>query len=98
MNTNGEDWAIPKLQGSSQQNAIGQLQAFSIDSVGGMTKREFFALFALQGLLSANQFGGEFTGRFTPQIMATMAVKTADELVMALRKSKENINAELQTK
>ena len=47
----------------------------------GLTKREYFAAKALQGILSA-----PYTGNWVPEEFAEMAVQMADELVRQLNK------------
>lgn len=62
----------------------GKYPAFPISNSGyqhisGMTKREYFTVMVLQGILSASK-----TGYLQPTVAANRAVETADALLKAL--------------
>jgi len=68
--------------------------AFPVDArkhiIGGLTKREYFAAMAMQGLLSA--MSGLDNSQFVPNLdntkyCADLAVDAADELLRALEKT-----------
>ena len=56
---------------------------FAIEWTDGLTKREYFAALALQGLL-ANPNNG------TPELQVPRAIKAADALIAALDDSTQN--------
>lgn len=70
--TNPNDTAFP------DQHLIGQ----------GLTKREFFAVMALQGLLSDRQHAIKM--QYTYDAFTNRAVKLADELIKELNKNETN--------
>lgn len=53
-------------------------------AVGGLTKREYFAALALQGILAKTGIS-----IYDVKIVSTMAIQNADELLKQLEESKE---------
>jgi len=56
----------------------------------GLTKREYFAAKAMQGLLSNPEWMKEYKGEkylMQTDIVAEVAIKTADELIKALNRN-----------
>jgi hypothetical protein len=56
----------------------------------GLTKREYFAAKAMQGLLSNPEWMKEYKGEkylMQPDIIAEVAIKITDELIKALNKN-----------
>lgn len=81
--TNGNDSASPQIQTDLDINNptwVGEVY-----SVGGLTKREYFAGLATQGLMAAN---GDFPA-FTLEQFASRSVGMADALIAALNKHQE---------
>lgn len=50
------------------------------DMKGGLTKREYFAAKAMQGILSNMNFRGEWTGQMTPQFIAEQSFRIAGSM------------------
>lgn len=81
METNGDDLAYP-----TQMLDVELSEATWLD--GGLTKREYFAAMAMQGLLSTN--GSYFPDtQFVGELTAKASVKYADALIKALNENKE---------
>lgn len=75
--TNGNDLAHPT-------NIIDPEGQFAPEYHTGLTKREYFAAMALQGILAGNEINR--TGRKTPYSIAELATSYADALINALNK------------
>lgn len=60
----------------------------------GLTKREYFAAAALQGLLLKVETSENFTGKITPQIITEIAVNCADALIDELCVNQEKRRTE----
>ncbi len=59
----------------------------------GLTKREFFASIAMQGLLSnITKITGEWKDQLTPAFIAEKAVKSADALIAELKKTSGSVS------
>jgi hypothetical protein len=89
------EWSIRTLNKNNMEN--GNRGAFAmLDSNGsytqyGLTKREYFAAFAMQGLL-ANQNGGMQKGggaTFSPVGISELAVLHADATLAELEKTEK---------
>jgi hypothetical protein len=66
----------------------------SVSIEGGLTKREYFAGLALEGIIAnANRLawprGARITGEVTPEFVAERAVRHADALLTELAKNPE---------
>ena len=80
---NKNDPAFPIIK--SSQN--GNLQIVNIYSTGGLTKREYFAAMALQGILAANPTISVMPKDNPVNLLAIPAVAFADALLDELSKS-----------
>lgn len=77
--TNHNEYAYP-TQGNA---ASGELE-------GGLTKREYFAAVAMQGICAGSGGAGKYTvngGWYRPDTIANAAVEIADALIEALNKT-----------
>jgi hypothetical protein len=57
-----------------------------ITSDGGLTKREYFAAMAMQGILSNDGIVGFHTSQFQEEIFAKISVAMSDALIVELNK------------
>jgi hypothetical protein len=83
-------------------NTIGTHPAYpfdpSHDTFRGLTKREYFAALAMQGLIAQannNSFNNKYTvddGWIDPDIVASCAVEIADALIEQLNEKDNEIN------
>jgi hypothetical protein len=64
---------------SKQHNPIHPVERYNDHDFTGLTKREYFAAMAMQGILSSSADRGE-------SYVATQSVKFADELLKQLEK------------
>lgn len=78
MNIRNES-AFPNTEPLTKFNEPGE-----INLVGGLTKREYFAGLAMQGLLANSEDASIDGDRCTPEIIARTSVEMADELIKQL--------------
>lgn len=78
MNTNPNDSANPEIHTDDQHSQLDGSVYSNTYSFGGLTKREYFAAIALQGLLAANY--SDMQGN------TITAVQHADDLIKQLNK------------
>ena len=85
--SNDNQYAFP--QSVAVSDAEPAIASYDIAGGAGMTKREYFAAMAMQGLLSAEAMQG-FTGAdYAPEYTAQKAVEAADALLKQLNESEE---------
>jgi hypothetical protein len=79
--TNGNDGAFPSM--TSYRLKAGESEREKTETIGGLTKREYFAAMAMQGLLSNAEAVTEISkADFGP--LQQYAVRFADALIDAL--------------
>jgi hypothetical protein len=78
--TNGNDYSQPQQFIVDQQGNVCLYENYGYQS--GLTKREYFAVMAMQGLLSNNELGMS-----KENTIAQLAVKQADTLIDELNKT-----------
>lgn len=83
MKTSGNDLAYPEIKTESDWNDTGAYG--NVYSFGGLTKREYFASMAMQGLLSEPAV----QTKTHMECIAHNSVLIADELIKALNASGE---------
>ena len=81
--SNVNDSAFPKDELINDPGGIG----VGLVSHGGLTKREYFAAMAMQGMFSHGP--DAFNGSFTPVNFARQSCKAADALLAELAKTGE---------
>lgn len=68
--------------------------AFPVDNMDGLTKREYFAAMALQGLIACND--GYLISQNPLPIFVNTAVHYADALIAALNTNKDGIDEDCE--
>jgi len=82
MKTRGNDWACPQVDTDLDLNSTSQTFERRVHSFGGLTKREYFAAMAMQGILAnANWQKSQIND---PERLGQAAVLYADGLVNGL--------------
>jgi len=80
MKTEGDDFAFSGVEHNYNNYGVS-----CINTIPGLTKREYFAAMAMQGFL-ASSVSINNTNERTPKLIASVAVITADALIEALNK------------
>lgn len=82
MKKNQDMPAYPDPARSAEQTSSNQVP---LDNPTGLTKREIFAMAAMQGIISNNALVGRFKAETqNPKSVSTLAIAFADELLKQL--------------
>lgn len=92
MKTNGNDYANPISADVLEKHRQGHFNNVGEPNPFGLTKREHFAAMAMQGWISATEFGNVSMSESEnlPIVAAKWSVAYADELIKALNKGGDN--------
>lgn len=88
MKTNGNDWANPVSSDLLEKESQGHFRNAGDTNPFGLTKREYFASLAMQGLISQTTPLPTTSLLEAPKNVANWAVIFADELIKSLNEQK----------